>query len=86
MNTVDLLDQALDLASRLGYSVRQEWLAGAGGGGCELKGRKLFFLDLDLPPSDQLEQVLDTLRREPGAVNLPASQPLRERLALRKTA
>jgi len=32
-------------------------LAGNGGGGCELKGRKLFFLDLDVGPEHQLEQV-----------------------------
>jgi len=58
MHTVETLEQALDLAARLGYTVRQEWLAGSGGGGCELKGRKLFFLDLDLGPAEQLEQVL----------------------------
>ena len=49
MHTVEMLEQALDLAARLGYTIRQEWLAGSGGGGCELKGRKLFFLDLDWP-------------------------------------
>ena len=31
MHTVEMLDQALDLAGRLGYTVRQEWLAGGGG-------------------------------------------------------
>ena len=71
MHTVEMLEQALDLAVRLGYTVRQEWLAGSGGGGCELKGRKLFFLDLDLGPDEQLEQVLEALRREPDAVSSP---------------
>ena len=86
MHTVEMLEHALDLAVRLGYSVRQEWLAGSGGGGCELKGRKLLFLDLDLGPVDQFEQVLSTLRREPEAQKLPMPQELRELLKVRKSA
>jgi hypothetical protein len=86
MHTVEMLQRALDLATRLGYTVRQEWLAGSGGGGCELKGRKLFFLDLDLGPLEQLEQVLETLRREPDAAKLPMPHELREQLVVRKIA
>jgi hypothetical protein len=86
MHTVEILEQALDLASRLGYTVRQEWLAGSGGGGCELKGRKLFFLDLDLGPDEQLEQVLDALRREPESVTLSMPHELHELLKVRKSA
>ena len=48
MHTVEALEQALDLAQRLGYEVRQEWLGGNGGGGCELNGQKVLFLDLAL--------------------------------------
>lgn len=86
MHTVDLLEQALDLATRLGYSIRQECLAGNGGGGCELKGRKLFFLDLGLGPLEQLDQVLETLRREPAASQCSMPRELRELLALRESA
>jgi hypothetical protein len=86
MHTIDLLAQGLDLAARLGYTIRQEWLAGDGGGGCELKGRKLFFLDLDLSPVEQLDQVLDTLRLEPEAAKLPMPHELRELLKVRKSA
>jgi hypothetical protein len=86
MHTVEMLEQALDLVARLGYTVRQEWLAGSGGGGCELKGRKLFFLDLDLGPDEQLEQVLETLRREPEAVTFPLPHELGELLKVRKIA
>jgi hypothetical protein len=86
MHTVEMLEQAVDLAMRLGYTVRQEWLAGSGGGGCELRGRKLFFLDLDLAPDEQLEQVLETLRREPDAVTLPMPHELRDLLKVRKIA
>ncbi|MCE5302646.1 MAG: hypothetical protein LLF97_05990 [Planctomycetaceae bacterium] len=86
MHTVETLDQALDLVSRLGYTIRQECLAGNGGGGCELKGRKLFFLDLDLGPEEQLEQAVDTLRREPEATAIATAGPLRELLEMRKIA
>ena len=86
MHTVELLEQALDLAVRLGYTVRQEWLAGSGGGGCELKGRKLFFPRSRLGPDEQLEQVLEALRREPDAAKLPMPHELRELLKVRKIA
>ncbi len=86
MHTVDMLDQALDLAVRLGYAVRQEPFAGSGGGGCELKGKKLLFLDLDLGPDEQLETVIDVLRREPNAANLPMPRELQELLKMRKMA
>jgi hypothetical protein len=85
MHTVELLEQALDLAARLGYTIRQDCLAGRGGG-CELKGRKLFFLDLDLGPDEQLEQIVETLRCEPAAATLPMPGELRELLKVRKIA
>jgi hypothetical protein len=87
MHTVEMLEQAVDLLARLGYTVRQEWLAGSGGGGCELKGRKLFFLDLDLAVDEQLEQALGVLRREPEAIDfLPMPHELRDLLQVRKSA
>ena len=86
MHTVELLGQALDLAKRVGYEIRQEWLDGNGGGGCELKGRKILFLDLALGPADQLDQVVDTLQREAEAINLPMAHQLRSLLKVRKSA
>ena len=86
MHTVEMLDRALDLAVRLGYTIRQECLSGVGGGGCELKGQKLLFLDLDLRPDEQLEQVLAALRHEPDAVTLPMPRELSNLLKTRKIA
>jgi hypothetical protein len=85
MHTVELLGHALDLAGRLGYTVREEWLAG-NGGGCTLKGRKLLFIDLALGPDEQLDQVLDALRRDPETARLPMPHDLRDLLAVRKVA
>lgn len=86
MHTVELLEEAIRLAERVGYRVRQEWLGGSGGGGCEIKGRRWLFLDLAVGPLEQFEQVVDTLRREPEASSLPMSHQLREFLQVRKSA
>ncbi len=85
MHAVDALEHAVELATQLGYTVREECLGGSGGGSCELKGRKLLFLDLDLGPADQLELVLDVLRHEPDSAKLPMPQALRELVTLRKS-
>ncbi len=86
MHTVVLLAHALNLAERLGYVVRQEWLEGNGGGGCELRGRRLLFIDLAASPADQFEMVVGVLRGDSRAVELPMPQELRDALRLRKSA
>ncbi|MEE8451574.1 MAG: hypothetical protein V3R99_06650 [Thermoguttaceae bacterium] len=86
MHTVAILEQALDLATRLGYGIRQEWLGGSGGGGCELNGQKIFFLDLALDPGEQLDQILAVLRHDPEAGRLPMPHELRNLLRVRKSA
>jgi hypothetical protein len=85
MHTVELLGHGLDLVSRLGYEIRQEYLGGSGGG-CVLKGKKIFFLDLALDPGEQLDEVINTLRHDPQALQLPMAHQLRKMLAVRKSA
>lgn len=86
MHTVELLEHGLNLAARLGYQIRQEFLGGNGGGGCVLRGKKIFFLDLALDPAEQLDQVIETLLHDPGALQLPMPHQLSELLAVRKSA
>jgi hypothetical protein len=64
MHTVELLDQALKTAERLGYGIRQEWLGGTGGGACSFSGRKWIFVDLALNPVEQLDQVIKALKED----------------------
>jgi len=75
MHTVEMLEQALALATRLGYQVRQEWLSESDGGACEYGGRKWLFVNLSLSSTEQLSQVVDALRADPQLVasTLPRS-------------
>jgi hypothetical protein len=79
------LEQATALARQAGYTIRQEWLGGSGGA-CQIKGRKFLFLDVNAGPLEQLDQVLEALRRDPGTFNLPMSKELREAIGVRKSA
>ena len=86
MHTVDLLEEALRVAEKAGYRVREEWLGGMGGGGCEIRGRKWLFLNLGLGPAEQLDQVLDTLRGDTAVLSFPMPDQLRGLLRVRKSA
>ena len=86
MHTIELLEECLAAAQRLGYQVRHEWLGGIGGGGCEFAGRRWLFVDLGLSAAEQLEQAATALR---GDARLPAerlSLPLARLLAPRRAA
>ncbi len=61
MHTVELLEQALELARRSGYRVRQEWLDGSAGGACVVRDQKWLFIDPARSRQDQLADVLEAL-------------------------
>lgn len=86
MHTVELLEQAIEVAEQLGYRTRQEWLGGSGGGLCEFAGRRWIFIDLTLTALEQLEQVTSALRQDPGIYMVPLSCPMRQLLGLRQAA
>ena len=75
MHTIELLEQAFDVARELGYEIRQEWLGGDTGGACHFGGKKWIFVDLSLNTLEQLDQVTDALRGDPALyqVELPAA-------------
>jgi hypothetical protein len=86
MHTVELLKEAVSLAKRAGYGVREEWLDGIGGGRCEINGRKSIFIDLAMTPADQLDQILEALRHDPAVIAHPMPHQLRQWLEVRKSA
>jgi hypothetical protein len=73
MHTVELLEQALEVARQAGYKIRQEWLDECSAGACVVNGQKLLFLDPLQSTHDQLEQVLDVLREDPAAQQIAAA-------------
>jgi hypothetical protein len=73
MHTVERLEATLQAARQAGFQVRLEWLGGAGGGDCVLKGQKLLIVDLAQSPAEQLEVALAALARTPPAGDLPTA-------------
>ena len=86
MHTVELLEQAIGVAERLGYGTRQEWLGGSGGGACEFGGRKWIFVDLALNAVEQLDQVAHSLRADPAIHTIELSSEMRQLLDIRRAA
>src|SRR5262245_5201504 len=83
MHTVELLDEAIDLAKRAGFVVREEW-CGAQSGACEFKGRRWLFLDLSLSPREKLDEVVAALRSAPIPPNASVSHDLARLIEVRK--
>jgi hypothetical protein len=86
MHTVELLDQCCEIARRLGYGIRHEWLGGSSGGACEFAGRKWIFIDLALNAEEQLEQIAVALRADPAVHLLELSAEVSQQLGLRNAA
>lgn len=68
MHAVDLLEEAIALAERIGLQIRHEWLGEQTGGLCRIGSRSVLFIDLSLTADEQLLQVVRALRRCPAAV------------------
>ena len=86
MRTLELLEQALAIAEKMGYRIRHEWLGGAGGGACEFAGQRWIFVDLALQADEQLEQVTAALKSDPAIHLETVGLELRRSLGLPKAA
>lgn len=86
MHTVERLDEAIALAEQWGYIVRQEWLGGAAGGVCVIRGQSWIFIDLSLTPGEQCEQVLSALREDHRAESFEFDAKLRKFLKPKRAA
>lgn len=62
VNSVQLLQEAIDLAKGAGYRLREERLDCGAGDVCEVRGERWIFLDVEATPQEQLEIVLEALR------------------------
>lgn len=86
MQTAKLLAEAMELARRLEYTVREEYLDGAGGGHCVFGGKKWLLLDVTQSTEEQLSDVTDALRAEGAWPRLAMTPPLAELLQTSRAA
>lgn len=65
MNKQQILEQLLALLEENNVSIRSESLGGNGGGLCNIKGKKIFFVDTQAPAAETsalcVEAVLDVI-------------------------
>lgn len=61
MGMTSTFTELIEVAQRIGISVRHAKLGGTGGGMAKVKGTRQLFIDLDAMPEDQLEQTLHAL-------------------------
>jgi len=80
MDTATQLNALLDLAEQFGIEVRQVPLDDGGGGLCELRGRRILFVDVLADTSDQIARVAGALACLPELENKYVVPQLRELL------
>lgn len=83
MHTVELLDEALSVAGKLGYGIRHEWMGGTGGA-CEIAGKPWLFVDLSLTTDEQLDLVIESLKTHQGVHTLKLSPAMSHLLGIRR--
>jgi hypothetical protein len=80
-DTLGLLEEARQLASDLGYVVREEPLGELAGGPCVVGGERRILLNLEHGPADRLAMLLQALVADPRVGAEPKSRLLAKRLA-----
>jgi hypothetical protein len=60
-----VFDELIELATRLGITVRHAHLGGEGGGLAQVRNARQLFIDLDADPADQLERTARALADVP---------------------
>jgi hypothetical protein len=79
-DTLGLLEEARQLASDLGYVVREEPLGELAGGPCVVAGERRILLNLEHGPAERLNVLLGALAADPRAEAEPKSRLLARRL------
>jgi hypothetical protein len=86
MHTVELLDEAVEVARLLGFKIQQDWLGGEGTSACWVKGRKWLMVDLAQSYDEQLGEIAYALRGEIQLANVSMTPDLAEYLDVRRVA
>jgi hypothetical protein len=86
IHSVELLEQALEEARRLGFRIREDALDGCLGGECQIKGQRWLFIDPSLSTRERLELVLDALTGLGEGIDRELSAPLARVIGRRRAA
>ena len=86
MHHVELLEQALTVARKLGFLVREEYVGDIDGGSCVVRGQKMLFLDPQLSIPDRLVIVCEALAAEEQLDRSNLPEELAQRLIVRRAA
>ena len=86
MATANLLAEAVKLARKTGYQIREDCLDGAGGGHCQIHGGKWLLLDVTQSLEEQLSDTVDALRVDPQVWQFKPSPDLAKLLEVRRAA
>jgi hypothetical protein len=74
------IEDLIQLAEQVGIEVRREPMAGASGGLCRLKGRRVLFLDSSADLATQADQCLRGLAQVPEIDGVYVRPDLRARI------
>ena len=80
-DTLGLLAEACQLATDLGYVLREEPLGDLPGGPCLVAGRRHLILNVEQGPADRLAVILRALAADSRVATEPKSRLLAARLA-----
>ncbi|MCX7402737.1 MAG: hypothetical protein NTY87_06470 [Planctomycetia bacterium] len=79
-DTLGLLEESLQLARDLGYSIREEPLGDLPGGACLLGGVRQILINMEHAPAERLDLLLRLLAEDSSAAEFPVSRLLAKRL------
>lgn len=81
IDTLGLLAEAVQLATDLGYDVREEPLGDSPGGACRVGDARRILVNLDLAAADRLDVILAALAVDDRHAAQPMSRALAARVA-----
>ena len=84
VHTVDLLEEAISVAERVGFTVRRQWLTEGVGGACRVGAQRILFVNLAASSAEQLAQVVEAIRSVELAEDIAISDSLGRMLARSK--
>ncbi len=81
IDTLGLLAEAVQLATDLGYDVREEPLGDFPGGACRVAGVDRILVNLELAAAERLDVILTALVADERTAGQPMSRSLAARLS-----